>query len=100
MKGDAPRPPARRAHEDDGAMGSELAASASPATWAPGLAASWAAGTMTLDEVKRALVEQVVDAQLGTDAPADLREELCAALTESLLSDPFLQDQLRALAGR
>ena len=85
MKVDGPRPPARRAHEGESGIDPELVA-------------AWTAGSITLDEVKRALVEQVLETQLGPDAPAELRAHVRAALVESLASDPFLQDRLRALA--
>lgn len=76
MKVDGPRSPARRAHEGESTI-----------------------DPPSLDEVKRVLIERVLDAQLGAGAPADLREELRAALAESLASDPFLRDKLRALGA-
>jgi hypothetical protein len=43
------------------------------------------------------VVERVLDRQLGTDAPAAVRNQLRDALRDTISSDPFLADRLRGL---
>jgi hypothetical protein len=62
-----------------------------------GLAADLRAGKLDPTAVVHRLVERVVDAQVGPDAPAAVREKLRAALQETLEGDPFVAEKLRQL---
>jgi hypothetical protein len=43
------------------------------------------------------VVERVLDQQLGANAPATARDQLRAALRDTISSDPFLAERLRGL---
>ncbi len=44
------------------------------------------------------MIDRVVDKQLGTNAPAAVREKLRAALETAVADDPLLADKIRGLS--
>ena len=80
-------------------------------TSAPGKEVSTAAGSPTADlaaDLKAGkispqaavdrVIDRVVDKQLGTNAPAAVREKLRAALENAVADDPLLADKIRGLS--
>jgi hypothetical protein len=62
------------------------------------LAAELKAGKITPQAAVDRVIERVVDKQLGTNAPAAVREKLRAALETAVADDPLLADKIRGLA--
>jgi hypothetical protein len=80
-------------------------------TTTPGKEAPTAAGSATADlaaELKAGkispqaavdrVIDRVVDKQLGTNAPAAVREKLRTALENAVADDPLLADKIRGLS--
>jgi hypothetical protein len=63
------------------------------------LAADIQAGRLPARAALEKVLEQVLARQVGADAPPALREQVRAALRETLESDPLLADKLRSLEG-
>ena len=57
------------------------------------------AGKVTAQAAIEQVIARVLDKQIGTDAPAAVREQVGAALRDALESDPLLLDKVRALGG-
>jgi hypothetical protein len=77
------------------AAGVNGAAAADPLT--SDIAADLQAGKIDPKAALDRVVERVLDQQLGADAPAAVREQLRAALRETINSDPLLTERLRGL---
>lgn len=56
------------------------------------------AGRITADVALQRVIDRVLDRQIGADAPAALREQLGAALRQTLEDDPLLAEKIRDLA--
>ena len=57
------------------------------------------AGRLPLPQAIEKVVERVLARQLGSDAPAQIREKVRAALREAIDNDPLLAEKMRGLAG-
>jgi hypothetical protein len=84
------------------ATGARPAAQASGAAAPPGIAtadiaADLRAGQLPPRAAVDRVLEQVLERQLGTDAPAAVRDRVRAALQEALESDPLLAEKLERL---
>jgi hypothetical protein len=55
------------------------------------------AGRITPEAAIDRVIERVIDRQLGTQAPAAVREKLNAALRQALEDDPLLAQKIKAL---
>jgi hypothetical protein len=73
----------------------EAARAASPTA---DLAADLKAGKISPQAAVDRVIERVVDKQLGTNAPAAVREKLRAALETAVADDPLLADKIRGLS--
>ncbi|HVV53142.1 MAG TPA: hypothetical protein VHO06_26025 [Polyangia bacterium] len=62
------------------------------------LAADLKAGKITPQAAVERVIDRVVDKQLGTNAPAAVREKLRAALETAVADDPLLADKIRGLS--
>jgi hypothetical protein len=62
------------------------------------LAAELKAGKITPQAAVDRVIDRVVEKQLGTNAPAAVREKLRAALETAVADDPLLADKIRGLA--
>lgn len=62
------------------------------------LAADLKSGKITPQTAVERVIDRVVDKQLGTNAPAAVREKLRAALETAVADDPLLADKIRGLA--
>ena len=62
------------------------------------LAADLKAGKITAKAAVDRVIDRVVDKQLGTNAPAAVREKLRAALETAVTDDPLLADKIRGLS--
>ncbi|HLK91525.1 MAG TPA: hypothetical protein VKZ18_16655 [Polyangia bacterium] len=62
------------------------------------LAAELKAGKITPQAAVDRVIDRVVDTQLGSNAPAAVREKLRAALETAVADDPLLADKIRGLA--
>ena len=78
-----------------GTAGPEAARAASPTA---DLAADLKAGKITAKAAVDRVIDRVVDKQLGTNAPAAVREKLRAALETAVADDPLLADKIRGLS--
>jgi hypothetical protein len=56
------------------------------------------AGRITADIALQRVIDRVLDRQIGANAPPALREQLGAALRQTLEDDPLLADKIRNLA--
>jgi hypothetical protein len=78
-----------------GATGKEAPTAAGSAT--ADLAADLRAGKISPQTAVDRVIDRVVDKQLGTNAPAAVREKLRAALENAVADDPLLADKIRGL---
>lgn len=62
------------------------------------LAADLKSGKITPQAAVERVIDRVVDKQLGTNAPAAVREKLRAALETAVADDPLLADKIRGLS--
>ena len=62
------------------------------------LAAELKAGKISPQAAVDRVIDRVVDKQLGTNAPAAVREKLRAALENAVADDPLLADKIRGLS--
>jgi hypothetical protein len=62
------------------------------------LAAELKAGKISPQAAVDKVIDRVVDKQLGTNAPAAVREKLRAALETAVADDPLLADKIRGLS--
>ncbi|HEY6477004.1 MAG TPA: hypothetical protein VI456_10510 [Polyangia bacterium] len=62
------------------------------------LAAELKAGKISPKAAVDRVIDRVVDKQLGTNAPAAVREKLRAALETAVADDPLLADKIRGLS--
>ena len=62
------------------------------------LAAEIKAGKISPQAAVDKVIDRVVDKQLGTNAPAAVREKLRAALETAVADDPLLADKIRGLS--
>jgi hypothetical protein len=62
------------------------------------LAADLKAGKITAKAAVDRVIDRVVEKQLGTNAPAAVREKLRAALETAVADDPLLADKIRGLS--
>jgi hypothetical protein len=62
------------------------------------LAADLKAGKISPQAAVERVIDRVVDKQLGTHAPAAVREKLRAALETAVADDPLLADKIRGLS--
>jgi hypothetical protein len=62
------------------------------------LAADLRAGKISPQAAVDRVIDRVVEKQLGTNAPAAVREKLRAALETAVADDPLLADKIRGLA--
>jgi hypothetical protein len=76
--------------------GKEAAAAAGGPT--ADLAAELKAGKISPQAAVERVIDRVVDKQLGTNAPAAVREKLRAALENAVADDPLLADKIRGLS--
>lgn len=100
-------PPEGAGPAEDAQRGAEFAArvAAGNATDAPTRSASVIAaigaelqdGRITPQIALDRVIEQVIDQQVGPNAPASLRERVGAALRQALEDDPLLAEKLRGL---
>ncbi len=74
--------------------GQEAARATSPTA---DLAAELKAGKISPKAAVDRVIDRVVDKQLGTNAPAAVREKLRAALETAVADDPLLADKIRGL---
>jgi hypothetical protein len=63
------------------------------------LAADLAAGRISASAAVDRVVQQVLDRQLGTNAPAAVRAKVETALRDALETDPLLGEKLKRLGG-
>jgi hypothetical protein len=61
------------------------------------LGAALKAGKISPEAAINKLVDRILTRQLGSNAPAAVREKLAAVLRESLADDPLLSAKVRAL---
>jgi hypothetical protein len=82
------------------AMADAAAKQAAGATGSPtaDLAAELKAGKISPQAAVERVIDRVVDKQLGTNAPAAVREKLRAALETAVADDPLLADKIRGLS--
>ncbi len=76
--------------------GKEAANAAGSAT--ADLAAELKAGKISPQAAVDRVIDRVVDKQLGTNAPAAVREKLRTALENAVADDPLLADKIRGLS--
>jgi hypothetical protein len=76
--------------------GKEAPAAGSSAT--ADLAAELKAGKISPQAAVDRVIDRVVDKQLGTNAPAAVREKLRTALENAVADDPLLADKIRGLS--
>jgi hypothetical protein len=76
--------------------GKEAPAAASSVT--ADLAAELKAGKISPQVAVDRVIDRVVDKQLGTNAPAAVREKLRTALENAVADDPLLADKIRGLS--
>jgi hypothetical protein len=62
------------------------------------LAADLKAGKISPQAAVDRVIDRVVEKQLGTNAPAAVREKLRAALETAVADDPLLADKIRGLS--
>ena len=62
------------------------------------LAADLKAGKISPQAAVDRVIDRVVDKQLGTNAPAAVREKLRTALENAVADDPLLADKIRGLS--
>jgi hypothetical protein len=62
------------------------------------LAADLKAGKISPQAAVDRVIDRVVDKQLGTHAPAAVREKLRTALENAVADDPLLADKIRGLS--
>jgi hypothetical protein len=62
------------------------------------LAAELKAGKISPQAAVERVIDRVVDKQLGTNAPAAVREKLRTALENAVADDPLLADKIRGLS--
>ena len=62
------------------------------------LAAELKAGKISPQAAVDRVIDRVVDKQLGTNAPAAVREKLRTALENAVADDPLLADKIRGLS--
>ncbi len=62
------------------------------------LAAELKAGKISPQAAVERVIDRVVDKQLGTNAPAAVREKLRTALVNAVADDPLLADKIRGLS--
>jgi len=62
------------------------------------LAADLKAGKLSPQAAVDRVIDRVVDKQLGTNAPAAVREKLRTALENAVADDPLLADKIRGLS--
>ena len=79
-----------------GTAGKEAPAAASSVT--ADLAADLKAGKISPQAAVDRVIDRVVDKQLGTNAPAAVREKLRTALENAVADDPLLADKIRGLS--
>jgi hypothetical protein len=79
--------------------GAGEADSASPLGDIEALAARIDRGELAPDEAMRLIVDRVLDAQLGADGPAALRDQARSFVKEALASDPHLIALTQRLGG-
>ena len=79
-----------------GTTGKEAPAAASSVT--ADLAAELKAGKISPQAAVDRVIDRVVDKQLGTNAPAAVREKLRTALENAVADDPLLADKIRGLS--
>ena len=78
------------------ATGKEAVAAAGSPT--ADLAAELKAGKISPQAAVDRVIDRVVDKQLGTNAPAAVREKLRTALENAVADDPLLADKIRGLS--
>lgn len=80
--------------------GKEAPAATSSATGSvtADLAADLKAGKISPQAAVDRVIDRVVDKQLGTNAPAAVREKLRTALENAVADDPLLADKIRGLS--
>jgi hypothetical protein len=61
------------------------------------LAAELKAGKISPQTAVDRVIDRVVDKQLGSNAPAAVREKLRTALEHAVADDPLLADKIRGL---
>ncbi len=72
------------------------AASQTGAVGAAGeVAAGLRAGRLTPEQAVEVMIDRAVDAKVGKDAPASLREQVRAAIQEAIASDPALNQRIQ-----
>jgi len=76
--------------------GKEAASAAGSVT--ADLAAELKAGKISPQAAVDRVIDRVVDKQLGTNAPAAVREKLRTALENAVADDPLLADKIRGLS--
>ncbi len=74
------------------------AAGASAGSVTADLAADLKAGKISPQAAVDRVIDRVVDKQLGTNAPAAVREKLRTALENAVADDPLLADKIRGLS--
>jgi hypothetical protein len=62
------------------------------------LASQLKAGKISPQAAVDRVIDRVVDKQLGTNAPAAVREKLRTALENAVADDPLLADKIRGLS--
>ena len=63
----------------------------------PNLAADLRAGRITPKAAIDKVINRIVDQQLGTGAPAAVREQVRSALADAVADDPLLGEKLKQL---
>jgi hypothetical protein len=97
------RPPFADKLKSAGAPASATATGKKDAPTAEGsvtadLAADLKAGKISPQAAVDRVIDRVVDKQLGTNAPAAVREKLRTALENAVADDPLLADKIRGLS--
>jgi hypothetical protein len=72
---------------------------AGPTGLAGDLAAELQAGRITPKAALERVIDRIVDKQLGTNAPAAIREKVRAALEDAVADDPLLAEKIKSLGA-
>jgi hypothetical protein len=75
------------------------ASGASPAGLTGDLAAELQAGRITPKAALERVIDRIVDKQVGTNAPAAVREKVRAALEDAVADDPLLAEKIKSLGA-
>jgi hypothetical protein len=107
---DGPKQPSSARPEEtfaDKLSGTKAAAKAAPGHGAAAgptgltgdLAAELQAGRITPKTALERVIDRIVDKQLGTNAPAAVREKVRAALEDAVADDPLLAEKIKSLGA-